>query len=188
MDPQCPVCGASYEDLTSDIPLHPAGSSELFEHGQTIPEVLSSLGNVEAALLLINVQAIIARNFGEVSPDPKLLTPAGLACYVAAEMLSQVNNGGFQQFFDNSGEYSYHLVPALELIGSREYLDIAKRAVDIFGNNVNLDYKARLEHIAALTDEYENDPWEECNSDFYNCEEPVEELALRYLQENFAEG
>jgi hypothetical protein len=98
-------------------------------------------------------------------------------------MTREVNNGGFDQFFLNSsGRQAFDLVPALEAIGSVEFLGIAKRAIDRFGPASDLSDDARAKRLRKL-EITSGFTWEDLDDEFYACEEQLESLSLRFIQQ-----
>ena len=105
------------------------------------------------------------------------LSAAECVFYITMCLESEVNNGGFSQFFFNSGgNFANELVSAFTEIGAVRTAEICRRAVSIYGERVPDDREARerllLEHqeVGCFLDA--------CDAEFYQCEEDL--LALRY--------
>ena len=108
--------------------------------------------------------------------------------YIIEGMMREVNNGGFSQFFFNStGQLADVLVPALEVINSVEAKKIARKAVDILGTPSSLEDNTRVQHLGKITNDFEQDLWEECDNAFYNLSEPLDTLMLDYVEKNINE-
>jgi hypothetical protein len=70
------------------------------------------------------------------------------------ELEAQVNNGGFHQYFLNSGTLVPHIVDALRVIGADQMADIVQHAIDVVGRDIAWkDDNARLACLGALVPE-----------------------------------
>ncbi|TQV70795.1 DUF4375 domain-containing protein [Exilibacterium tricleocarpae] len=158
-------------------------SDELLPFGRTYKDVLRCKDEAEPYQLLSNLSAIIM--YKEQSHGLESLSQEERYIYAVDGMLTEVNNGGFYQFFFNStGELSYDLVPALEVIGSTLFKTIALKAVKIFGEIPSLDEDSRYSHLDSITENDELQLWDKCDSEFYDCGEEIESMALAYAQIN----
>jgi hypothetical protein len=154
---------------------------ELVPYGKTIPEVIAYSGTAEAWQLLSNIAAILM--YKEEASGLQSLLDYERHIYAIHGMLQEVNNGGFDQFFSNSsGLLAYDLVPALKLIGSKEFLPIAEDALKRFGSPSSLSEDDRWHHLVAITNDREVQLWEDCDGKFYKCSEQIETLAIQYLK------
>ena len=160
-----------------------ANSDELLPFGGSYKEVLKNDTNTEPHQLLSNLSAIIM--YKEQHYGMESLTQEERYIYVVDGMLTEVNNGGFGQFFFNStGELAYDLLPALKAIGSIQFKAIASKAVDIFGEIPSLDEDSRYSHLGKITENDELQIWDECDDEFYDCEEEIESMAIAYAKHN----
>jgi len=157
--------------------------NELLRFGSTYEEVFKHKDNAEPHELLSNLSSIIM--YKEQEHGIESLSQQERYIYAVDGMLTEVNNGGFNQFFFNStGELAYDLVPALEVIGSIKLKDIAARAIDIFGKIPSLDEDSRYAHLEKITQDDELQLWEECDDEFYDCDEQIESMAIKYSEKN----
>jgi len=78
-------------------------------------------------------------------------------------------------------------VPALEAIGSKQNLSIARRALAIFGKPASLGEDHRGKHLAKVTEDGENRPWEKLETEFYENPEDLEAMMLDFIARNPAE-
>ena len=158
---------------------------ELLPFGRTYKEVLKHQDDAEPYEILSNLSAIIM--YKEQDHGMASLSQQERYIYVIDGMLKEVNNGGFSQFFFNStGELSYDLVPALEAIGSTLFKAIAAKAVEAFGEIPSLDEESRYSHLDKITENYELQIWDDCDTEFYDCEgeEAIELMAVEYAKAN----
>ncbi len=83
------------------------------------------------------------------------LTDAERVFRLADEVLLEVNNGGFLQYFENSaGDHAAEAVAALRTIGAAQTAALLEEACGVFaGSRPASAQTARLEQVAALTPE-----------------------------------
>ena len=158
-------------------------ANELLPFGSTYKDVLAHKDDAEPYELLSNLSAITLykeqdHGIGSLKPEERII-------YAIDGMLTEVNNGGFNQFFFNSsGELAYDLVPALDAVGSIRFKEIATKAVEIFGNIPCLDEASRYSHLEKITQNDELQLWDKCDDDFYDCDEQIESMVIAYAEAN----
>lgn len=158
-------------------------SNEIFPFGKTYKDVLSQSGKEDDLELLNNLSAIIMNK--ETDSGLGSLTDNEIRIYVIAEMITEVNNGGFAQFFYNSsGEIADYLISSLDSVGSSEYHSIASNAMDILGEITSFDEENRHNHLNKITQGGDLDLWKTCDDAFYNCEENIELMAINNARYN----
>ena len=154
---------------------------ELLHFGSTYKDVLAYKDGAEPYKLLSNLSAIVM--YKEQDNGIESLTQEERIVYAIGGMLTEVNNGGFNQFFFNSsGELAYDLVPALHAVGSIRFKEIAEKAVEIFGSIPSLDEGSRYSHLEKITQNDELQLWDECDDDFYDCDEKIESMVIAYAE------
>jgi len=91
----------------------------------------------------------------ELSKGYSTFTKAEKGIYSVFWLNSQVHNGGFQQFFDNSyGDFSADVLPGLKMIGARWAIPIVEQAFAIFpGGMPSSDRTERMRQVDALSSE-----------------------------------
>jgi len=136
----------------------------------------------------------IKDNFGKTSfaQIPQTLKVA----YLVNELETEVNNGGFLQFFTNSsGQYVNETIESLELIRADYTKKLLENAIKIMLRNnestttLNEKINSRKLHEILNTSEiYENkEMMEEMNKldmKFYDYVDPLSKLKLNYINEN----
>jgi len=107
---------------------------------------------------------------------------------VVWELESQVNNGGFDQFFYNSaGDVVAHAAGFLEEIGAAQMARIVRSAASVFGPaGPALDREQRRVQLDDLDDD-QADALESLDAEFYGYPENLTELLYRYVQQNRAQ-
>jgi len=133
-------------------------------------------------------------NYGKVSFSkmPETLKTV----YLINEFESEVNNGGFLQFFTNSsGKYTNETIESLELIGANNTKNLLEKAVKIMlkhnesTENLNRKINSReLYEIFETSEIYDNEvlmkELNDLNSKFYESTEPTQELKFKYFESN----
>ena len=158
-------------------------TNEFMTYGKTVHEVLSHRGECEDWELDANIGFILLEK--EDEHGLAAFTEPERYVYAVEGMLREVNNGGFDQYFYNSsGELAFDLVPALEAINAEKVIGIVQRALDLFGTPESLGADSRAEHLLKITEEGDLQLWEECDSDFYDLDEPLEPMLLDYMEYN----
>ena len=83
----------------------------------------------------------------------------------------EVNNGGFDQFFFNKGtRWNDIIVPAAKAIKAYEVAEICKKALEIYN-----EHSGQEDPIEELN---------ECDQEFYNCNDPYMTLIAQYARNN----
>ena len=90
--------------------------------------------------------------------------------------------GGFSQFFFNSsGNFSNELVDAFTKISAFKTAEICKKALAVFKGNVPTDRDEREELLDSLDCD---DALSECDDEFYEYEDNLEELNYTYIMDH----
>jgi hypothetical protein len=95
---------------------------------------------------------------------------------------SEVNNGGFDQYFFNStGDFAAETLVHLKAMGAMEYHNSLKSAVDlVFDGGVPEEREKRWEVLGKLTDE-QREKLDAIDSDFCKILDPIEQCVIDYL-------
>lgn len=111
---------------------------------------------------------------------------------VMDELDMEVNNGGFDQFFDNTdGHYNDILVSSAEAIKAYDIAKICRKALAIYAKNVDAEsviekraYHDSMEYMQI----YKYDPifpdLNKCDDAFYASEDYITGLSVQYAKEN----
>jgi len=99
--------------------------------------------------------------------------------YITQTLEQEVNNGGFSQFFFNSGgDLSNELVAAFTAIGAFTTAGICKNALAVLGAHVPTDRYERQELLDCLDCD---DALSEYDDAFYEYADDLEELNYAYI-------
>ena len=118
----------------------------------------------------------------EYGDDIEKLNEHERVFYVTQILEQEVNNGGFSQFFFNSsGDFSNELVDAFTKIGALKTAGICKKALAVFNGKVPTDRDEREELLDSLDCD---DVLSECDDEFYEYEDNLEELNYTYIMDH----
>jgi len=121
--------------------------------------------------------------------DYKDLSPPERVFLLIWELESEVNNGGFQQYFLNSsGEHAPEVVAALKTIGAPATADLAQRALDVVAGTVKdwSDHAGRQGSVARLSAQARR-TLDELDREYYRCPEDLTPLLYNYVTEHRSE-
>lgn len=105
------------------------------------------------------------------------------------ELESEVNNGGFHQYFYNSsGALAPNVVSALKALGAEDTADIAKRALNAVDNAITSwsDDAVRRTSVNRLSSAARQ-ILENLDQEYYKCPEDLTPLLYKYVDEHRAE-
>lgn len=98
---------------------------------------------------------------------------------------SEINNGGFEQYyFNSSGNYAIDTPAALEDIGASRTAKIVREANAVFpGGSPPRNRDDRTEILDQISEDIQ-ERWDELDNQFLKYEEPLEELQINYMKLN----
>jgi hypothetical protein len=105
--------------------------------------------------------------------------------YICQTLESEINNGGFSQFyFNSSGDLAAETPDAFLEIGANRTSNIVRQANSLFENCLNRDRVQREEMLNKyITDEIE-EKLNSLDNDFYKYEDDLAKLNLDYVIRN----
>ena len=114
--------------------------------------------------------------------DVSVLSEEERIFYITQTLEMEVNNGGFNQFFFNSGgNFSNELVEAFTAIGAEATAAICQKAIAAYGCEIPTDWFARQDMMEKLaSDEIDEIHWE-CDEAFYAYEDNLDELNYNFV-------
>ena len=117
----------------------------------------------------------------------KLTTPEKNFLFVE-NLLREVNNGGFNQwFFNSSGDHAHETLIALKNIGAIKMADIVEKAISFWpGAKVPKDELARRDILEEISDTADPE-WNKLDNMFYSGKDDLDdyqELLLGYVRKN----
>jgi uncharacterized protein DUF4375 len=118
--------------------------------------------------------------------DYQDLAPAERVFLLIWELESEVNNGGFRQYFHNSsGALALDVVDALKAIGAEATADIVQRALNAVGDTITIwsDDAARQGSVKSLSPQARQ-ILEELDREYYKGPENLTPLLYNYVAEH----
>jgi hypothetical protein len=105
--------------------------------------------------------------------------------YFNQELEREINNGGFNLYFQNSaGRYANDTIETLTLIGAEKTAEILKRAIESFPDKIvpidDDERKKLFLHIKSEATEI----WEELDQQFFNYEDDLNSLNMNFVKNN----
>lgn len=105
--------------------------------------------------------------------------------YITLTTESEIMNGGFDQFFNNStGNFSCEIVEAFTRIGAVQTAAICQKALAVFGLELPSDWTKRQELLEEISSDETYDALEECDDAFYERPEDLDQLHYAYVLQN----
>lgn len=144
----CGGCGENYVDVNSDE----KEIKSLMNHtkiGQNILDVVGRFNGENLEPIYSDITIILSEK--ENKSGLNSFNAEQLLIYSIINLIDEVNNGGYEQFFRNSsGSMSPIILTSLKSIEAEEYYLITKEALDRFGNIKNWDNDERNNRMNAL--------------------------------------
>lgn len=112
------------------------------------------------------------------------------AIYVIWCLESEVNNGGFNQYYSNSsGQFSKITPEALRLIGANRFADLIERTNKLHGSEIESITEYQDGTLEGFSKSYEDNPLSDFDSEFYDLEqiENLSELQIKFIRK-YKEG
>jgi hypothetical protein len=147
--------------------------------GNKVEKIIKNKNGQEA---IIEIDKLLTPIFYK---NPEKLTLSEKNIVYIGELENEVNNGGFHQyFFNSSGNSTMETINALEVIGSKIFLDLLKKAKNKFPNGiVPKDINERQKILLDITEKNE-ELWYELDQEFYKYEEDIYILLNNYIKNN----
>lgn len=105
-----------------------------------------------------------------------------------SNLLGEVNNGGFNQFyFNTSGNYAHETHEALVFISAHKTADILEQANELWpAKKVPRDREKRIQTLHKIEENPSeiNKKWDELSQLIWLNEEPVQKLLIEYVRKN----
>lgn len=129
---------------------------------------------------LMSLSDKVYARFGKV--EFARLTEAEKVFFCVWELEGEINNGGFDQFFFNSGgNYAVEAVDAFEKIGASKTAGIVRRANSVFKNGrPPKDWTARQDELLALP-ESATETLRRLDNEFYKYDEDLSILLYEFV-------
>jgi len=145
-------------------------------------EQLLSSDNINNSIIELDNYICALCDWGD---DLDALTYPQRVFHFNQELEREVNNGGFEQYFENSsGMYANDTITTLELVGANTTANILRSAIDFFPDKqVPIDQDERVEMVSTM-DESVAERWEELDQQFFNYEDNLNSLNMEFVRKH----
>ncbi|WP_228520557.1 DUF4375 domain-containing protein [Flavobacterium sp. CSZ] len=112
------------------------------------------------------------------------------AIYIIWVLESEVNNGGYNQFyFNSSGQFYKYLPDALKLVGANKYSELTKRANETFEKENPKITQHQDGTIEGFSKSYEDNPLNKFDDEFYKLYETenLQQLQVDFIRKHKTE-
>ena len=134
---------------------------------------------------VIDIFTELIDRFDEGEPDLNALNEYKRTILVTQALESEVNNGGFIQFFDNAcGAFADETVPAFKRIGAEKTASICEKALEALGQALPTNWEERRALLDKIVDDRVGELLEACDDAFYEYPDDLEALNVAYVRKN----
>lgn len=112
------------------------------------------------------------------------------AIYIIWVLESEVNNGGYNQFyFNSSGQFYKYLPDALKLVGANKFSDLMKQANEVFEKDNPKITQHQDGTIEGFSKSYQDNPLNKFDDQFYELykTENLQQLQVNFIRKHTAE-
>jgi len=145
-------------------------------------EKLISSDNINSSIIELDNYICKICKWGD---DLDKLTEEQKLFFFNQNLEREVNNGGFNQFFNNSsGNFSHETISSLISIKAFKTVEILKEAIAQFPNNqVPKDFDDRIEIITQI-EEKANPIWEQLDQEFFKYTDNLNHLNMEFIKQH----
>lgn len=149
--------------------------------GQSVDELiaLESTHRIDSILMAFD-QALGQKEHREGRPA---LSTEEVTIMAVEALQGEVNNGGYEQFFQNTSvEYAPDIVAALQRIDCPECARITQKAIDAL--QLPTLTVEKIEMTMEEDDEERDEIMEACDDEFFEYPDPIEEKLFAFIKAN----
>ncbi len=145
-------------------------------------DTIWSISDKNKFLIAMNGWLCRKCNYGE---DIGKLSDEERVFYFNTQLESEVNNGGFSQFFYNSsGDFANETLNSLNAIGAVQTASIYKKALLALGSVLPKDRDKREELLDKILTDAVGEILNECDAEFFQYTDNLEALNYQYIINN----
>ena len=134
---------------------------------------------------VIDIYTELCERFGDGEANLDRLNEYERTIFVTQALESEVNNGGFIQFFDNAcGAFADETVPAFRRIGAEKTASICEKALEALGQALPTNWEERRALLDKIVDDRVGELLEACDEAFYEYPDDLEALNVAYMKKN----
>jgi hypothetical protein len=150
---------------------------------ETLDQLLAANQDEETIVKLFDFLSDISE-YGE---KIEVLNPHQRVVYYIEILETEINNGGFNQYFFNSyGNFAHETIAALSEIKAHKTSEILKLAVAAFPNKTAPKDREERQNIMDDIEDAANLIWEELDQKFYLYDDDINGLLINYIKLNRA--
>jgi hypothetical protein len=150
--------------------------------GVDIVEILKNRGNEDDYILASRLCGLLMEKENREGLDA--FSNAEKTVYLAGDMIRQLDSGGFGTYFYNTGHLASGLPASLDEIGAQACVKLVKEGISIYGKVPSNDYDTMLEELSKITENFDNDPWEELDVRYFELNEHLGKKIMDYVSVN----
>lgn len=109
------------------------------------------------------------------------------AIYMIWALETEVNNGGYNQFyFNSSGQFYKYLPDALKLVGANKFADLTKRANETFEKENPKITQYQDGTLEGFSKSYDDNPLNDYDTEFYELyqTENLQQIQVDFIRKN----
>jgi hypothetical protein len=145
-----------------------------------VAEILAMTDDTEFAIAMSDL--VFAR---EATVGYQQLTAAERVVFCLDQLEREVNNGGFEQFFENSsGDHALDTIEALRTLGATATAALVAEAVRVFPQGRPATDRAERQRQVARLDEQARATLDRLDGAFYDSPESLVALERRYVRDH----
>jgi hypothetical protein len=156
-------------------------------YAELTPEILATISDSDVELAILDLIDCRVESSGTSEREVLNILPVGFRTVHATWLVeAEVNNGGFNQYFWNSGgEFAEDAVQGFDLMGVPALARLTERAIAIRARDAArmAAFKQR-DTIEAFSESYEGNPLNELDEEFYNLEDGLSQARVRFIRKN----
>ena len=145
-------------------------------------DLIWSISDKNQFLIAMNGWLCKKCNYGE---DIEKLSYAEKTFFFCTQLESEVNNGGFSQYFYNSsGDFANETLSSLNAIGANKTADIYSKALMALSGELPRDRNKREKLLDKLLTDSVYEILSDCDTAFYQYTDNLDELNYQYIISN----
>ncbi len=154
-------------------------------------EVLNGIPDdkIEQAIIDYIFEEVIGDDWEKEYDKVKSLSLGFQYVFATWTLEGEVNNGGFNQYFNNStGQFAEEAYNGYLAFGSKEMAENVNGAVECLFDEFELFKKTKAaDTLEAFMESYEESELDIWDDKFYDCSDDLSKLRLKYIRENIKE-
>lgn len=144
----------------------------------------SLLKRTDTVQILIAINDYITNQF-DINGKPEQLSTEQINFHLIEELEMEVNNGGFSQYFYNSGgDYAHETLDALMAIKAFETHKLLQAAINEFPAQKAEKDRLKRQNVLAKIEDNASKTWDILDQKFYKYVDNLDSLKMAYISNN----